>query len=67
MKNKFMLIVLASVMALCALSAFACVPPFWGAEEELPEDFKYAYKGKRNRKNNEFKNLFMNGYQRKTF
>lgn len=57
----------ASIALMCALSAFACMPPFWGAEEEMPEDLSNLYRGKTKKNSGRFKNMMMKGYQAKSF
>ena len=67
MKRLFFLIGVAMMAVLCAVSAFACMPPFWGAEEEMPDDLRRLYRGrhaKRARKNST--SILFKGYERKT-
>ena len=67
MKRMFFLILVAMVAAICAASAFACMPPFWGAEEEMPDDLRRLYQGKPAKRARRSKAaLLFKGYERKT-
>lgn len=67
LKKLFAFIAVGMLAVLCAGSAFACVPPWWGAEEELPEGMSNLYRGKARTKTGRFQNMLMKGYQAKSF
>lgn len=66
MKKALFFVFIVLIVGLCASTAFACMPPWWTAEDDLPEKMKNLYNGKeKSNAPNRFKQFIMRGYEPK--